>query len=761
MDNSIIETREELIVPLQGKLAHFLNPSSAATIIDPPNAPPPARAENENDDEPPTLAAIHLIGWRNPQVKYKTWVNLMSAKHRPTWENAGIYDAIINSTYKIQRFNDLVLGFVDNWCSETNSFVFYWGECSITLEDVYVLGGFSLLGDSVLTPVENESQSQQVMESLLNIRLELNKTSAKKVSQQLWLKTFMNLNHQYEHEAFLAYWLSVFVFPQSRDSIGKHVIPIAVHLAKGRRIALAPAVLASIYRDLGHIAQRKLAAVDDEMKMEPLNVWAPFQLVQIWIWERFVHLRPKQYTLRPVEPRIARWVVDGKSEVETVNLDRLRWSLMGNDFQWRPYATNMNNNILFSKFYGDKTECGGSDDELQSFARCVRCCELVGINCTMQYLPHRVAMQFGFDQDIPLDVKKSNETHQVIWERYSQIIDVTDLYIPSPDVTPGVTLRYLEWRKPIGHIRNHLCRDKFKRIVKAKGEKTSPNSSKTEKLRKVKLEEDNCYDVLNHRRTSKMMPSIDYTDNIPDVPPGFEPISLQLKRKEELQTPSANGVESIVDVPPGFEPKDSELKKKKKSQKSGLNKVAGRRRKLNVVVDDDLSPTEVFIVEKRFEDNGLYDNFWNEDYIPTQELPFFSRKHQRSTAKPDNSTYSFMLGSHLQGSKKANSLGVEFDSSAGTNKAELLQGKLDICITSDKHVAEGLADFNVNEPALNLQQCTVKEGNVAVSAPEQQMTERNEKKEKAWIKLEREIEILARQIEIRKADARARGHNIP
>jgi hypothetical protein len=40
---------------------------------------------------------------------------------------------------------DLVYGVVEKWCSETNTFVFPFGEATITLEDVIVLGGYSLV----------------------------------------------------------------------------------------------------------------------------------------------------------------------------------------------------------------------------------------------------------------------------------------------------------------------------------------------------------------------------------------------------------------------------------------------------------------------------------------------------------------------------------------------------------------------------------------------------------------------------------------
>ena len=66
----------------------------------------------------------------------------------------------------------------------------------------------------------------------------------------------MKSGSRFEHEAFLVFWLSRYVFFKDFDSVKKAVIPIAIRLARGTRISLAPAVLASIYRDLSLLKTR-------------------------------------------------------------------------------------------------------------------------------------------------------------------------------------------------------------------------------------------------------------------------------------------------------------------------------------------------------------------------------------------------------------------------------------------------------------------------------------------------------------------------
>jgi hypothetical protein len=240
----------------------------------------------------------------------------------------------------------------------------------------------------------------------------------------------MENNSEVEHEAFLSLWLSRFVFPSlPNTSIPKHVFPIAVRLARGIKIALGPALLASIYRDL-RLLKKKILALsnlvsfeddNDDQKVE-LTIWSPFHIVQVWAWERFPKLQPKPNVTDLEVPRLARWHNVNSSTVRNV---RLALDSEGS-FQWRPYATAVES--LCYKIYGDEEKWVlvdvdvDVDEELKSFTRCLRACELVGIGCVEQYSPHRVAMQFGMDQDLPGPVKRRNETQELSWKRFDKQI---------------------------------------------------------------------------------------------------------------------------------------------------------------------------------------------------------------------------------------------------------------------------------------------------------------------------------------------------
>ncbi|CAI9784193.1 unnamed protein product [Fraxinus pennsylvanica] len=174
-DNLTMEVREEeMISPLNGdssiRLAHFLRPS--VTFIDGPVFDPPLDSVNPTMIESSVHLKANFVGWRHPQKDWKAWVNRMQSFHHSTWRQAGIHDAIINSTFEIHRNTDLILGVAEKWCSKTNTFVFPWGEATITLEDMMILGCYSVLGDSVLSPT-GDLEMEMTVDKLHKVRSDI------------------------------------------------------------------------------------------------------------------------------------------------------------------------------------------------------------------------------------------------------------------------------------------------------------------------------------------------------------------------------------------------------------------------------------------------------------------------------------------------------------------------------------------------------------------------------------------------------------
>ncbi|TXG67138.1 hypothetical protein EZV62_008413 [Acer yangbiense] len=448
--------REELMISPTGdgeptfRSAHFLQPT--VTSIDGPVFEIPNHCISSI---PPTFEPknwpleVKYYGWRQPTKEWRTWVENMCSLHESTWKKSGIREAILSSTYEIHRNNDLVLGLAEKWCPDTKSFIFSWGEATITLEDL-LISGYSVLGSAFFSGLETE-ELKRIEQKLNQAKKELNRSASKKASYGQWMKKFMGTGLDIEHEAFLALWLSRFVFPVSSLVIVEAVFPIAIHLSRGTRIALAPPILANIYRDLGllkeiivSLAELGHSGVDDQVL--EITICSPFQLVQIWAWERFIEFRPKANLIKIGEPRCAQWHKQniGVGNVRTV-LDSA-----GVSFDWRPYVKTLKNWKL-PEFYAEKEMCVSVDadlpEEFCSFALCLRTSELVGIDCVEHYLPHRVAMQFGMDQDLPACVARANDAPHVAWSRYCKPITCEKLYIRPRLYEAVVTTRYLNWWK--------------------------------------------------------------------------------------------------------------------------------------------------------------------------------------------------------------------------------------------------------------------------------------------------------------------------
>ncbi|KAI9094776.1 hypothetical protein K1719_026582 [Acacia pycnantha] len=445
-----MEVREaELMVsPVSGKsflrMARFLKPCIQNPESD--HLPKTLFSETAISMSQALSSQIRFTGWSHPPKQWSMWTQKLRSKYENVWRNAGILEAIKASTYRVPRSFNLVLGLAQKWYSETNTFIFSWGEATITLEDIMVCGGYSVVGSSVFfTPLEDE-EWKQIEQRLHEVRSNLVKTKAKKAEHFPWLRHFMEEEEgELEHVAFLSLWLSRFVFP---PSISKQIFRIAIHLAKGSRIALAPAVLASIYRDLTLLKRNHDKAVtksDDKCGLsgKAIILRAPFQLVQIWALERFPSFHLKSNIIEYAQPLTAKW---HKVKMNIIGDVSLALDSSAKTFLWQPYKDS-------PKSYNEKDRwvcLNSSHEHVKSFAWCLRHSELVGMGCVEIYLPHRVAMQFGLDQCIPVKVAGCKDNNAMIaWTNYDRPMTEAMMCIAavasSSSLEAGVTSKYLEW----------------------------------------------------------------------------------------------------------------------------------------------------------------------------------------------------------------------------------------------------------------------------------------------------------------------------
>ncbi len=68
------------------------------------------------------------------------------------------------------------------------------------------------------SPMESE-ELNMLENDMNNVRLELMRTKDRKATIFAWFTRFNNSGTDFEHEVFLTYWLTRFVFPNKSDAI--------------------------------------------------------------------------------------------------------------------------------------------------------------------------------------------------------------------------------------------------------------------------------------------------------------------------------------------------------------------------------------------------------------------------------------------------------------------------------------------------------------------------------------------------------------
>ncbi|XP_071904368.1 uncharacterized protein [Coffea arabica] len=77
---------------------------------------------------------------------YWEWVEDMLGRHKDILTRAGIFEAVYASRYSYDRCENILRAFFKYWCPSTNTLHTPVGELSITLWDLYRLGGLSIDG---------------------------------------------------------------------------------------------------------------------------------------------------------------------------------------------------------------------------------------------------------------------------------------------------------------------------------------------------------------------------------------------------------------------------------------------------------------------------------------------------------------------------------------------------------------------------------------------------------------------------------------
>jgi len=410
------------------------------------------RARGPNPPNKPSAAVIpechqqinFAKSWSGSPELWRMWVEKLRPKHEALWRELGILDGLVASTCRFIRHEPLLIEISKSWNPETNTFVFPWGEATVTLQDIAVLGGLPLLGCSVRDKALL-SEVQQDVKELKICRSILNDSKYRKPAFSGWAKHFLDCvpvdstGERVEHAAFLAMWLSMFVLRTTPfDVVNMDVFHISAMMVHGLGVALAPAALASLYTGLSALQQHISSRSEDTFVVS-----TPMNVLQIWVWEHFPMLRPD--AMSGLEghrlPRAARW----DSVQKRLDSSTVRGELEApRSFAWMPYRSiDVALVPQHGWVSGDEIK---QSKELQSFARCIHACELIGMYCTAMYHPYRVARQLGFDQDVPGTVVHIRSSCKDSWKRYDLNPQSITFFIPE-DPKAGRTRKYMKWWK--------------------------------------------------------------------------------------------------------------------------------------------------------------------------------------------------------------------------------------------------------------------------------------------------------------------------
>jgi len=189
--------------------------------------------------------------------------------------------------YKIDRH--IITALVERWRSETHTFHFRTGECTVTLEDVYMLLGLPVGGSAVTGP---PNCPLDVCAHLLGISPPPDKTDGFSLSLT-WLKDNIvdeNFNDQSPPDVkiqhtrrYILYLIGGFLFPnKSGLFVHNSWVFLLRDFNETRLYSWGSAVLAYLYRGLCEASHPKIKAIT-----------GCHFLLQVWGYCRLSHIAPR------------------------------------------------------------------------------------------------------------------------------------------------------------------------------------------------------------------------------------------------------------------------------------------------------------------------------------------------------------------------------------------------------------------------------------------------------------------------------------
>ncbi|CAL8152639.1 unnamed protein product [Prunus armeniaca] len=182
---------------------------------------------------------------------------------------------------------------VRRWSTKTHTFICSWGEFTPTLEDVATIFHLPLCGSQDPFHIVLMTEDKLKFEALRKGAPTSPSTSLRFSN---WIQFFWdgNRDEPCRLAAFVSLWLGRFLFCDfSQDCLQERIFPLALAIAQGSMIPVAPMFLGHLYRLLDQI-QFLEKGTAGTMAVE---TFVNSSFLQIFLWERFegVEVSPLPY----------------------------------------------------------------------------------------------------------------------------------------------------------------------------------------------------------------------------------------------------------------------------------------------------------------------------------------------------------------------------------------------------------------------------------------------------------------------------------
>ncbi|XP_058218941.1 uncharacterized protein LOC131329670 isoform X2 [Rhododendron vialii] len=205
------------------------------------------------------------------------WVKRMTKFVYEDWKKMGIRETIELSQYPLEFNPRLLAAAACFWSKSSNTLILSSGLVSPTILDIVHLTGLPSVGldvNALLTP--DAYDPPFVL------------TTNKGLSFSTWLDTYFmprasatpSLN---EKIAFYLFWICRFLLAVPGFRVTKEYLNLAICLAQGKKLALAPFVLGTLYKGMFTFVDKKIAD----------SCGGPFWIFQAWLYAYFPQIKPK------------------------------------------------------------------------------------------------------------------------------------------------------------------------------------------------------------------------------------------------------------------------------------------------------------------------------------------------------------------------------------------------------------------------------------------------------------------------------------